>query len=148
VNISALAVERLLGSRLVGIVRLDDPELAVAASAVAIEAGVKSIEITFTIPHAAAVIERLRGNYPTTLIGAGTIRQLSELKDAAAAGAQFLVAPGLNPSLLEAAQKCGLPMLPGVFTASEIDLDHCCNRFRRQGWSRPEASPLPMRLII
>ena len=119
---SASAVERLLESRLVGIVRLDDPELAVAAAAVAIEAGLKAIEITFTIPRAAAAIERLRDNYPTTLIGAGTIRHLSELEDAAAAGAQFLVAPGLNPSLLEAAQKCRLPMLPGVFTASEIDL--------------------------
>lgn len=121
-SMRASAVGRLLESRLVGIVRLDDHEQAIDAAAVAIEAGLKSIEITFTIPRAAAAIERLRGNYPTALIGAGTIRHLSELQDAAAAGAHFLVAPGLNPSLLEAAQKCGLPMLPGVFTASEIDL--------------------------
>jgi len=120
--IGASAVERLLAARLVAIVRLDDLELAVAAAGVAIEAGVGSVEVTFTIPQAAVAIQRLRHNYPATLIGAGTIRRLSELDDAAAAGAEFLVAPGLNPPLLEAAQKCGLPMLPGVFTASEIDL--------------------------
>ena len=40
----------------------------------------------------------------------------------AEAGAQFLVAPGLNPVLLDAAQRRGLVMLPGVFTATEIDL--------------------------
>ena len=121
-SVDASAVERLLENRLVAIVRLDDHELAVAAAAVAIEAGVKTVELTFTIPRASAAIERLRSNYPTTLVGAGTIRQMSELEDAAAAGAQFLVAPGLNPLLIDAAGKLGLPMLPGVFTASEIDL--------------------------
>ena len=39
-----------------------------------------------------------------------------------AAGAQFLVAPGLNPELLDAAHRRGTAMLPGVFTASEVDL--------------------------
>jgi 2-dehydro-3-deoxyphosphogluconate aldolase/(4S)-4-hydroxy-2-oxoglutarate aldolase len=50
------------------------------------------------------------------------VRSDAELDAAAAAGAQFLVAPGLNPALLEAAQRRGLLMLPGVFTATEIDL--------------------------
>jgi 2-dehydro-3-deoxyphosphogluconate aldolase/(4S)-4-hydroxy-2-oxoglutarate aldolase len=117
-----VVVDRLLVARVVGIVRLDNLDLAVAAAAVAIEAGLAAVEITFTVPGAARAIERLRGDYPAALIGAGTVRTLSELESAAAAGAQFLVAPGLNPSLLEAAQERGLTMLPGVFTASEVDL--------------------------
>src|SRR5260370_42216115 len=115
----ACGVERLRWARLVAIVRIDDIEVAVVVAGVAIEAGVGSVEVTFTIPQAAVAIQRLRHYYPAALIGAGTIRRLSELDDAAAAGAEFLVAAGLNPPLLEAAQKGGVPMLPGVFTASQ-----------------------------
>ncbi len=115
------AVERLLESRLIGIVRLDDLDVAVACATCAIEAGLDVIEMTFTLPSAARAIERLRRDHPAALIGAGTVRSASELDDAAAAGAQFLVAPGMNPELVERARIRGLPMLPGVFTASEVD---------------------------
>jgi len=115
------AVDRLLKSRLIGIVRLDDLEVAVACATCAIEAGLNVIEVTFTLTSAARAIERLRRDHPEALIGAGTVRSGSELEDAAAAGAQFLVAPGLNPELVEGARLRGLPMLPGVFTASEVD---------------------------
>jgi len=115
------AVDRLLKSRLIGIVRLDDLEVAVACATCAIEAGLDVIEVTFTLPSAASAIERLRHEHPAVLIGAGTVRSGSELEDAAAAGAQFLVAPGLNPELIEAARMRGLPLIPGVFTASEVD---------------------------
>lgn len=115
------AVDRLLKSRLIGIVRLDDLEVAVACATCAIEAGLEVIEVTFTLPSAARAIERLRSEKPSALIGAGTVRTLIELEAAAAAGAQFLVAPGLNPELVEAAGMRGLPMIPGVFTASEVD---------------------------
>src|SRR6185295_8568233 len=84
--------------------------------------GLDVIEVTFTLPTAARAIERLRAGRPKALIGAGTVRQLRELDAAIAAGAEFLVAPGLNLELLEAAQKAGVTMLPGVFTASEVDL--------------------------
>ena len=116
------AVDRLLAARLVGIVRLDDVELAVASAACAIEAGLAAVEVTFTLPGAAVAIARLRGSHPQVLIGAGTVRSDAEMEAAADAGAQFLVAPGLNPALLDMARRRGLAMLPGVFTATEIDL--------------------------
>jgi 2-dehydro-3-deoxyphosphogluconate aldolase/(4S)-4-hydroxy-2-oxoglutarate aldolase len=112
----------LLTARLIGIVRLDDVEMAVAAAGCAIAAGLEVVEITFTMAGAARAIERLRKDHPGTLVGAGTVRTQAELQEAVGAGAQFLVAPGLNPTLLESAQRRGLAMLPGVFTASEIDL--------------------------
>jgi 2-dehydro-3-deoxyphosphogluconate aldolase/(4S)-4-hydroxy-2-oxoglutarate aldolase len=115
------AIDRLLKSRLIGIVRLDDLEVAVACATCAIEAGLDVIEVTFTMRSAARAIERLRRDHPAALIGAGTVRSGSELEEAVASGAQFLVAPGLNPELVEAARVRGLPMLPGVFTASEVD---------------------------
>lgn len=116
-----MSTERLLQARVIGIVRLDDLELAVRAATCAIDAGLEAIEVTFTLPTAAKAIERLRRDRPKALIGAGTVRDMSELDDAIDAGAQFLVAPGLNPELVRAAHRRGLPMLPGVFTATEID---------------------------
>ena len=115
-------MERLLAARLVGIVRLDDLELTVDVASLALDAGLQVVEVTFTLPSAGRAIERLRRDHPGALVGAGSVRRLTELEDAAAAGAQFLVAPGLNPELIDAAARRGLPMLPGVFTATEVDL--------------------------
>jgi len=121
-----LIADRLLAARLIGIVRLDDVDLAVASAACAIESGLLAVEVTFTLAGAAEAIERLRRDHPNTLVGAGTVRTESELAAAAEAGAQFLVAPGLHPELLEAARRRGLTMMPGVLTASEIDLALRC----------------------
>jgi 2-dehydro-3-deoxyphosphogluconate aldolase / (4S)-4-hydroxy-2-oxoglutarate aldolase len=116
------AVDRLLAARLIGIVRVDDLELAVASADCAIDAGLAAVEVTFTLSSAAAAIARLRERHPDVLVGAGTVRSDAELESAADAGAQFLVAPGLNPALLEAARRRRKTMIPGVMTASEIDL--------------------------
>jgi 2-dehydro-3-deoxyphosphogluconate aldolase/(4S)-4-hydroxy-2-oxoglutarate aldolase len=115
-------VERLLAARLIGIVRLDDLEQTVAAAEAAIDAGLEVVEVTFTLAAAARAIDRLRREHPHACIGAGSVRTLAELETATAAGAQFLVAPGFNPELVEAAHRRALLMIPGVFTASEIDL--------------------------
>ena len=112
----------MLAARLIGIVRLDDLELTLAAGDAALCAGLQVIEVTFTLASAGRAIDRLRRDHPDALVGAGSVRRLAELQDAADAGAQFLVAPGLNPELVEAAARRGLLMMPGVFTASEVDL--------------------------
>lgn len=67
----------------------------------------------------AALRERVGSD---VLIGAGTVRTRSELQDALRGGAEFLVAPGLNAELVKAAQSAGVLMVPGVYTASEIEL--------------------------
>ena len=113
--------DRLIATRLIGIVRLADLALAQAVATAAVEAGLGAVEITFTLPSAARAIDKVRGEHPDVLVGAGTVRTRSELEDAVAAGAQFLVAPGLNPDLLEAARRRDVLLIPGVFTASEID---------------------------
>ena len=115
-------LDRLIAARLIGIVRLDDLELAVAATECAVEAGLAAVELTFTMPGAAKAIDRLSRSHPEALVGAGTVRRAEELEAAVDAGAQFLVAPGLNPELKGAAERHKVLMLPGVYTASEVDL--------------------------
>ena len=80
------AVDRLVAARLIGIVRLDDVELAVESARCAIEAGLAAVEVTFTLPGAAVAIARLRGSHPQVLIGAGTVRSDAEMEAAADAG--------------------------------------------------------------
>ena len=102
--------------------RLDDVETAVAAATAAVQAGLRAVEVTFTLPCADEAIARLRKGHPGVLVGAGTVRTVAELEAAIGAGAQFLVAPGLNAELMEEARRRDVLMIPGVFTASEVDL--------------------------
>lgn len=55
-------------------------------------------------------------------VGAGTVVSAGHVERAAAAGADYTIAPGLNPAVLEASHAAGLPHLPGVATASEVAL--------------------------
>jgi 2-dehydro-3-deoxyphosphogluconate aldolase/(4S)-4-hydroxy-2-oxoglutarate aldolase len=118
-NVARLLEER----RVIGIARLRNADLVVEAAVVAAAHGLSAIEVPFTVPRAAYAIAALRERLePDVVIGAGTIRTKSELQDALRAGAQFLVAPGLNPELVKAAQSAGVLMVPGVYTASEVEL--------------------------
>jgi 2-dehydro-3-deoxyphosphogluconate aldolase/(4S)-4-hydroxy-2-oxoglutarate aldolase len=57
---------------------------------------------------------------PEAIVGAGTVNSPALLADAAKAGAEFIVSPGLTSSLAQAAQSHDLPFLPGVATAGDI----------------------------
>ncbi len=85
-----------------------------------LEGGVKAVELTMDTPAAAEVIatirERLGGEL---LLGAGTVMTAGQVKEAIAAGADFLVGPHFDPELVEAAREQGHLYIPGVLTASE-----------------------------
>jgi len=83
--------------------------------------GLPIVEITFRTAAAAEIIRTLTRAYPQLLVGAGTVLTRENLEQAHAAGAQFGVAPGLNPAIVQHAHELGLPFLPGVATASEIE---------------------------
>ena len=59
--------------------------------------------------------------YPDMLVGAGTVLTIEQLDRAKEAGAKFCVAPGLNPAIVKHAQEIGMPFIPGVATATEIE---------------------------
>jgi 2-dehydro-3-deoxyphosphogluconate aldolase/(4S)-4-hydroxy-2-oxoglutarate aldolase len=107
----------------IGIARLKDADTVVQAALEAAAHGLTALEVPFTVLGAADAIGTLRARLGSNvLVGAGTVRTVEQLDDAVAAGAEFLVAPGLNRSVLEAARSAGLPLVPGVYTASEVDL--------------------------
>lgn len=102
------------------VVVVDDVEHAVPIARALVAGGVRVIELTLRTPVALDAIERIAAEVPEILLGAGTIVDPSQAKQAAAAGAQFLVSPGSTRTLLGAMADTGLPHLPGVATVSEI----------------------------
>lgn len=107
--------------RLVPMVVIDNADHADTFGEVLAAGGLPVAEITFRTPAAEAAIRAIarRGD---VLVGAGTILTIEQADRAIDAGAQFLVAPGTNPKVVEHVLKRGLSMVPGVATPSEIEL--------------------------
>jgi 2-dehydro-3-deoxyphosphogluconate aldolase/(4S)-4-hydroxy-2-oxoglutarate aldolase len=99
---------------------VDDLNQAVPIARALVAGGLPVIELTLRTPVALGAIERIAGEVPEIFLGAGTIVDPSQAKQAASAGAQFLVSPGSTRTLLDAMSDTGLPHLPGVATVSEI----------------------------
>ena len=57
---------------------------------------------------------------PSIAVGAGTVLSAAQAREAVAAGASFVVSPGLSESVVEACRELGVPVLPGVATATDI----------------------------
>ena len=112
---------RLRAIGLLPVVELARAEDAVPLAQALIAGGLPCIEITLRTPEAAAGIAAVRAACPEILLGAGTVLSLEQLDVALTAGADFAVAPGTNPEVVEASIARGLPMLPGVATPSEIE---------------------------
>jgi 2-dehydro-3-deoxyphosphogluconate aldolase/(4S)-4-hydroxy-2-oxoglutarate aldolase len=99
-----------------------------AASADRIEAtcralladGVSTVEITFRTAGATEAIRRVAAIDGLT-VGAGTVLERDQLQAAIDAGASFAVAPSTNPVVIDAAQRAGIPFVPGAATPTEIE---------------------------
>src|SRR4029077_3388451 len=88
--------------------------------------GARIFEVTFDAPTAAtdlvACREALaRANGDACLVGAGTIRTSAALDSACGGGAQFVVSPPFDRTVVEAALRRGVPVIPGALTPTEID---------------------------
>ena len=117
----AETLERIREAQAIAVVRARDADEALRIADALSEAGLRAIELTFTTPGVAAALAEARARLaPDVLLGAGTITDAVQVGAAAAAGADFLVSPHLDPPLLEAMLATGLFCLPGVLTPSEV----------------------------
>ncbi len=105
----------------VPVIAIESPESALPLADALIAGGLPVAEITFRTAAAGEVIATLKKERPELILGAGTILSLENLRLAHEHGAQFGVAPGLNPEIVKEAQRLGLPFIPGVLTPSEIE---------------------------
>ncbi|QDH17349.1 bifunctional 4-hydroxy-2-oxoglutarate aldolase/2-dehydro-3-deoxy-phosphogluconate aldolase [Swingsia samuiensis] len=93
--------------------------------------GLTTLEVTLRTPCALEAISEM-SKVKGALVGAGTVLNPDDLKNAVQAGAQFIVSPGLTAPLADAAQKHDIPFLPGIANAGDImrGLDMGLKRFK------------------
>jgi 2-dehydro-3-deoxyphosphogluconate aldolase/(4S)-4-hydroxy-2-oxoglutarate aldolase len=113
----AVAVRR---QRAVAILRRLPPAVIDRTVEGLIAGGFGIIEFTVDSEGAFDEIARWRGD-GRALVGAGTVRSAEQVDPAVEAGAQFLVAPTYQADVVERALELGVPVVPGAFTATEID---------------------------
>jgi 2-dehydro-3-deoxyphosphogluconate aldolase/(4S)-4-hydroxy-2-oxoglutarate aldolase len=117
-------LETVAQEKLIAIVRTDSADSALWAASQLLEAGFRLIEIPFTVPDCAQVIETLGTRFPHAILGAGTVLEARQAVDALAAGAQFLVAPVLVEALIQFGVEQDVLVLPGCMTPTEIYKAH------------------------
>src|SRR5207247_8155804 len=99
-------VERLRACRVIPVATLDDPAAAGEVGAALLAGGISCLEITFRRPGAAEAIRAARAS-GDILVGAGTVLSLEQADAAAAAGADFAVAPGTNEAVVRHCSELG-----------------------------------------
>ncbi|MFG1639919.1 bifunctional 4-hydroxy-2-oxoglutarate aldolase/2-dehydro-3-deoxy-phosphogluconate aldolase [Amycolatopsis sp. NPDC049252] len=108
--------------RLVAILRSTEASRFADAGVVLHAAGIRLLEATLTTPGAPAAINALRlALGEDALVGAGSVREASDVDIAVDAGARYLVTPTVNPAVLERADALGVPVICGALTPTEID---------------------------
>src|SRR5688572_22155875 len=101
------------------VIVIDSVDDAVPLARALVEGGVRVLEVTLRTPAALACIEAMARAVPEALVGAGTVRTAADARAARDAGCAFAVSPGYTAAVAQACREAGLPLLPGVATASE-----------------------------
>ena len=117
----AALLDELLAAKITAVVRTQTAAQAVATAAALYDAGIRLVEITFTVPDAANVIAAVAQETPAgCLVGAGTVTTGVQAGAALAAGAQFIVGPVHRPALIALAHGAGVPCIMAGLTPTEI----------------------------
>lgn len=106
---------------IVPVVILDDAKNAEPLGNALCEGGLPCAEITFRTAAAEESIHIMAEKFPDMLIGAGTVLTTEQVDKAIAAGAKFIVSPGLNPKIVKYCVSQGIPITPGTSTPSDVE---------------------------
>ncbi|WP_301750262.1 bifunctional 4-hydroxy-2-oxoglutarate aldolase/2-dehydro-3-deoxy-phosphogluconate aldolase [uncultured Erythrobacter sp.] len=101
------------------VIVIDDVDHAVPLAEALVAGGLRVLEVTLRTPAALAAIRAMK-EVPGAIVGAGTVTGVADLNKALAAGAEFIVSPGLTDKLGKAAVAAGVPFLPGIANAGDI----------------------------
>lgn len=107
-------------NRAIAVIRAPQLELGWQMARAVAAGGMRLIEITWNSDRAPELINQLRSELPDCTIGTGTLLTINQLQDAIAAGAEFVFTPHTDLRLIQTAFDCGVPIVPGALTPSEI----------------------------
>jgi 2-dehydro-3-deoxyphosphogluconate aldolase/(4S)-4-hydroxy-2-oxoglutarate aldolase len=118
-NVSAPVFAAIGSLGVVPIVLAAEPSQSDALCMALKSGGLACVEVTFRTAGAEESLRRMAAD-PDMLVGAGTVLTCAQAERAVAAGAQFIVSPGLSLELVRHCLQIHVPVIPGVATASEI----------------------------
>lgn len=114
-----MSADALGGQRIVPVVVVDDAAIAADLADALSEGGIRCAEITLRTPQGVDAIRALAGR-SDFVVGAGTVTSVAQVDAVVDAGARFAVSPGLDADVIERCAERGLPLVPGVSTATDI----------------------------
>ncbi len=115
--------EKIAKIGVVPVIKLDRPtEDAQPLAKALIEGGLPVAEITFRAAGAASAMKIMKEAYPEMIVGAGTVLRTEQVDEAIAAGAEFIVSPGLNPKVVKYCLEKNITIFPGCVTPTEIEM--------------------------
>lgn len=114
-------LEKISKIKIVPVVALDRAEDAIPLGEALIKGGIPCAEVTFRTAAAEEAIRLMTKEFPDMLIGAGTVLKTEQVDRAVAAGAKFIVAPGLNPKTVGYCVERNIPIVPGCANPSDIE---------------------------
>lgn len=106
---------------IVPVVKIDDAKQALPLAKALLDGGLPCAEVTFRTAAAKESIAAMTAAYPEMLVGAGTVLTTAQVDDAVAAGAKFIVSPGLNPTVVKYCVERNIPIVPGINNPTGIE---------------------------
>ena len=106
---------------IIPVVVLNDTKDAEPLGKALVEGGIPCAEVTFRTEAAEECIRIMAEKFPEMLVGAGTILTTEQVDRAVAAGAKFIVSPGLNPKVVQYCIDKNIPVTPDIITPGEME---------------------------
>src|SRR2546423_1001692 len=114
-------LERVLDRCIVAVIRAESPEKLVDVAEALLAGGVEVMEVTFTVPRATTVLEKVTERLGSRiLLGAGTVLDTETARVAILSGAEFIVSPAVNVQVIELCRRYSKLVMPGALTPSEV----------------------------
>ena len=113
--------KRIVEIGIIPVLNIKNPDHAVDLARAIVEGGIPIIEVTMREESSLQSLRNIRTAFPEMLVGAGTILRTEQVDAAIEAGADFLVAPGFNPTTIRYCRDRDIEIFPGAVTASEIE---------------------------
>jgi 2-dehydro-3-deoxyphosphogluconate aldolase/(4S)-4-hydroxy-2-oxoglutarate aldolase len=114
-------IDRVLDQAIVAVIRAESPDLLVDVAEALLAGGVEVMEVTFTVPRAMQVLEKVADKLGSRiLLGAGTVLDTETARLALLAGAEFIVSPAVNLDVIELCRRYSKLVMPGALTPTEV----------------------------
>lgn len=114
-------LEKIKKIKMVPVIAIEKVEDAAPLAKALTQGGLPCAEVTFRFPNADKCILEMKQACPEMFVGAGTVLTTGQVDLAIAAGAEFIVSPGLNPEVVKYCLSKNITVLPGCATPSDIE---------------------------